>query len=206
MDVDAPPVLYCKGHLPLLNQKSIAIVGARNVSNFEINIAKSIAQTFVKNGINVVSGYAEGVDKSAHIGALEANGTTTMVLCFGIMNTLDKNELKNFNLEKNALFISQFPPYQGCSKRNKIAGPQRNNVICAMSEAVVVIKSGPEIDVSGKKSGTFDAAKYALEKNIPLYVLSPKKFDSPPKGNIDLIQAGGIEFSDPMEILNELKK
>ena len=56
MGDNAPPILYCKGYLPLLNQKGVSIVGARDVGDFEITITKSIAQKLAENGINVTSG------------------------------------------------------------------------------------------------------------------------------------------------------
>lgn len=160
MSDDAPPILYCKGYLPLLNQKGVSIVGARDVGDFEIIITKRIAQKLAEIGINVISGYAKGVDTSAHLGALEAHGTTTMILSFGINHLRIKKELKNFNWGKNALFVTQFSPHEKFSGQNAMI---RNKLVCAMSEAIVVIKSGPERDSSGKMSGTYDAGKTALK-------------------------------------------
>jgi DNA processing protein len=141
MGDNAPPILYCKGYLPLLNQKGVSIVGARDVGDFEITITKSIAQKLAENGINVTSGYAKGVDTSAHLGALEAHGTTTMILSFGTNHITIKRELKDLNWEKNTLFVTQFAPYENFSGQNAMT---RNKLVCAMSKAIVVIKSGPE--------------------------------------------------------------
>jgi DNA processing protein len=198
MGDDAPPILYCKGYLPLLNQKGVAIVGARDVGDFEIEITKSIAQKLAENGINVISGYAKGVDTSAHLGALEAHGTTTMILSFGTNHITIKKELKYLNWIKNALFVSQFAPYEKFSGQNAMT---RNKLVCAMSKAIVVIKSGPERDSSGKMSGTFDAGKSALKMGVPVFVLSPQVLKPAPQGNIDLIKLGGIEFSNGMDIV-----
>jgi DNA processing protein len=198
MGDNAPPILYCKGYLPLLNQKGVSIVGARDVGDFEITITKSIAQNLAENGINVTSGYAKGVDTSAHIGALESHGTTTMILSFGTNHITIKRELKELNWEKNALFVTQFAPYEKFSGQNAMT---RNKLVCAMSKAIVVIKSGPERDSSGKMSGTFDAGKSALKMGIPVFVLSPQVLNPTPQGNIDLIKLGGIEFSNGMDIV-----
>jgi len=195
---NAPPILYCKGYLPLLNQKGVSIVGARDVGEFEITIAKSIAQKLAENGINVISGYAKGVDTSAHLGALEAHGTTTMILSFGTNHITIKRELKDLNWEKNALFVTQFAPHEKFSGQNAMT---RNKLVCAMSKAIVIIKSGPERDSSGKMSGTFDAGKSALKMGVPVFVLSPQVLKPAPQGNIDLIKLGGIEFSNGVYIL-----
>jgi DNA processing protein len=198
MGDNAPPILYCKGYLPLLNLKGVSIVGARDVGEFEISITKSIAQKLAENGINVTSGYAKGVDTSAHLGALEAYGTTTMILSFGINHITIKRELKELNWEKNGLFVTQFAPYEKFSGQNAMT---RNKLVCAMSKAIVVIKSGPQRDSSGKMSGTFDAGKSALKIGIPVFVLSPQVLKPAPQGNIDLIKLGGIEFSNGMDIV-----
>jgi len=198
MQDNAPPILYCKGYLPLLNTKGVSIVGSRDVSDFGIMITKSIAQKLAENGINVTSGYAKGVDTSAHLGALEAQGTTTMILSFGVNYISIKREMKNFNWEKNSLFVTQFAPYEKFSGQNAMI---RNKLVCAMSKAIVVIASGPEKDSTGKMSGTFDAAKSALKMNIPVFVLSPQILQPVPQGNIDLIKLGGIEFSNGLDIV-----
>jgi DNA processing protein len=198
MGDNAPPILYCKGYLPLLNQKGVSIVGSRDVGDFEITITKSIAHKLAENGINVTSGYAKGVDTSAHLGALEALGTTTMILSFGINHITIRRELKNLNWEKNALFVTQFAPSEKFSGQNAMT---RNKLVCAMSKAIVVIKAGPERDSSGKMSGTFDAGKSALKMGIPVFVLSPQILNPPPQGNVDLIKLGGIEFSNGMDII-----
>lgn len=198
MQDNAPPVLYCKGYLPLLNKMGVSIVGARDVGDSEITITKSIAQKLAEEGINVTSGYAKGVDTSAHLGALEAHGTTIMILSFGTNHISIKRELKDLNWEKNSLFVTQFEPYEKFSGQNAMS---RNKLVCAMSKAMVVIKSGLEKDSDGKMSGTFDAGRSALKMNIPLFVLSPQVLRPVPQGNIGLIKLGGIEFSDVKDII-----
>ncbi len=203
MGDNAPPILYCKGNLALLNQKSIAIVGVRDADDFDSLITKKVAQKFAENGINVTSGYANGVDTAAHVGALEAQNTTTLVLSYGMNHMTIKKEMDELNWQKNALFVSQFVP------NKKFTGQQaaiRNILICALSEAVVVIKSGPEKDNSGKMSGTFNCGKSALKMGIPVFVLSPYTLKSPAQGNADLIKLGGIEFNNEMEILQRIEK
>jgi len=72
----------------------------------------------------------------------------------------------------------------------------RNNLICALSKAVVVIESGPERGAQGKMSGTFNTAQTALRTSLPLFVINPECFDNPPIGNANLIDLGG-ERLDP---------
>lgn len=200
---NAPPVLFCKGYLPLLNSDSISIVGSRDVSDFAIMLTKRIANRLADGGYNVTSGFAKGVDTSAHIGALESNGTTTMVLSYGFNHLSIKKDIKEFNWERNTLFISQFMPYEKFSGQNAMI---RNKLVCALAKAVIVISSGPERDSSGKMSGTFDAGLTALKYKIPLFVLNPSLLTPTPKGNIDLINIGGISLSNGNELVEYLSK
>ncbi len=185
------PVLFSKGRQKLLTSDGVAIVGSRNVSDEGIKAAKEIAADLAKHGKNVVSGYAKGVDSEAHLGALEAEGTTTIVLSYGIKELRTKRDFKEFNWNRDVLAVSQFHPDARWLARNAMA---RNRLVCALSRAVVVIESGPERDLKGKMSGTFDAGKTALDMKLPLFVVTPKYFAKLPKGNEDLIDLGGIEL------------
>lgn len=203
MSTNAPVLLYCKGYLPLLNTPGISIVGSRDVDEFSVMLTKSIASSLASHGFNVTSGYAKGVDTSAHLGALEGGGTTTMILSFGANYISVKKELRDLQWEKNSLFVTQFLPYEKFSGQNAMI---RNKLVCAMSRAIVVIASGPEKDSEGKMSGTFDAGKSALKMNIPVFVLSPQVLKPAPQGNIDLIKLGGIEFSNGQDIVKFLEE
>ena len=191
--LEIAPRLFIKGQRKLLTSAGIAIVGSRNVSDTGIRVARKFAADLANAGLNVVSGYAKGVDSEAHLGALAAEGTTTIVLPYGIKELRQKRAFKVFDWQRNVLAISQFDPDAKWSARNAMT---RNKLVCALSKAVVVIESGPERDSQGKMSGTFNTAKTARRMGLPLFVLDPRCFDNPPKGNADLIELGG-ECLDP---------
>ena len=193
--LDISPILFVKGQKKRLRSDSVTIVGARNVSDKGVRITRNLATDLVGKGINIVSGYAEGVDAEAHLGALEAEGTTTVVLSNGIKQLRQKSVFKKFNWDRDILAVSQFDPDTKWQAWN---ATERNQLVCALSKAVVVIESGPERDAQGKVSGTFITAKTALDMNLPLFVLNPRCLDNPPKGNADLIALGGYSL-DPAE-------
>lgn len=186
--LEIAPMLFIKGQRKLLISDGVAIVGSRNVSDTGIHVARKLATELASVGLNVVSGYAKGVDSEAHLGALAAEGTTTMVLPYGIKQLRQKSAFRKFDWQRDVLAVSQFDPNVKWLARNAMA---RNKLVCALSKAVVVIESGPEKDSQGKMSGTFNTAQTALSMNLPLFVLDPKCFDNPPKGNADLIDLGG---------------
>ena len=186
--LEISPVLFVKGQRKYLTTDSVAIVGSRNVSDKGIRYARKLAGDLAREGINVVSGYAKGVDSEAHLGALEADGTTTIVLPYGIKESQQKKLLKEFDWKRDVLVVSQFDPAVKWLARNAMI---RNKLVCALSKAVVVIESGPERDEQGKMSGTFNAAKTALKMERPLFVLDPSYLDNPSRGNAELIALGG---------------
>jgi DNA processing protein len=186
------PILFYKGNISLLKANSIAIAGSRNASNKGLEIARYIAKELAKHGKNIISGYAKGIDTNAHSGALEVDGTTTIVLSYGILEFKIKSNLKDFNWINNTLIVSQFFPEEKWSSKNAM---MRNKLIAFLSKGLIIIESGQEKDENEKMSGTFNTGKVALENNIPLFVLSPKCFQNPPSGNEKLIKLGGIEIT-----------
>lgn len=199
---DIPPILFVRGYLPLMQANSISIVGSRHIADDGLELAEILAKDLARQGFNVVSGYAKGVDSQAHYGALAVEGTTTIVLSLGILNFEAKKEFKPLFTSSNTLVVSQFSPNEKWLARNAMA---RNGLVCALSDALVVIASGPEIDDMGKMSGTFDAAKKALNMGLTVFVVSPSYFSNPPQGNIALIQLGCRELIPAMGITQIIK-
>ena len=184
--LEIAPMLFVQGKRKLLTLDGVAIVGSRNVSDAGIRIARKLAAELANAGLNVVSGYAKGVDSEAHLGALAAEGTTTIVLPYGIKELRQRSALKEFDWQRDVLAVSQFDPGVKWLARNAMA---RNKLVCALSKAVAVIESEQEM------SGTSNTAQTALDMKRPLFVLDPECFDNPLKGNVDLINLGGKRFN-----------
>lgn len=187
MEDSAPPLLYCRGYLQLLRSSGVAIVGSRNASQQSLALTARLAAQLADSGMNVISGYAKGIDTAAHIGALKAGGTTTAVLSSGIFDFVAKREFEGTEWKKNTMAISQFQPHEKWSARNAMT---RNRLVCALSEAVIVMEAGDERDEQGRMSGTFDAGKTALETGVPLFVVDPRILDNAPRGNARLLDLG----------------
>ena len=186
-----PAILYAQGNIDLLSRCGVAVVGARNVGEFAMRVAETLVSEMTRRGINIVSGCAKGIDSTAHLTALNANGTTTMVLAEGINKFSVKREIRPYLTCDNTLIISQFEPDSRWSVHFAMA---RNKLVCAMSSAVLVIVSGPERDHEGRMSGTFDAGITALKMDIPTFVVTPSYFDDHPEGNQVLIERGCFEL------------
>ena len=205
LDDNAPPLLFCLGDKKLLNAKNVAIIGARDVTDAGIEYARDITEKLTQKGFNIVSGYAKGVDSIAHLTALEFGGTTTIVLSHGIYEFKQKKEFFGIpEWSENTLVLSQFAPQVKWIARNAMI---RNETIVGLSNAVVVILSGPNKDSDNKMSGTFASGKSAVKYGVPLYVLKPELVENA-DGNKDLIRQGAVEFTPDniLQIMSDYEK
>ena len=160
---NAPPLLYAYGNLALLDKKALAIVGSRHASEESVNVAQSIARLMVQRDICVISGYAAGIDSSAHWGALENNGATVIVLPYGILDFKWKEPFNNVDgLDDRTLVISEFYPN---AKWNTWSAMQRNKTIVALSVGVFAVEFTED-------GGTFDTIKSAVRLKKPLFAIA----------------------------------
>ena len=84
-EIDDPPmVLYVKGDLSCLRQRTISIVGTRNPSVTGRETARRFAFDLAGQNLTIVSGLALGIDAAAHQGCLEASGSTIAVMGTGV--------------------------------------------------------------------------------------------------------------------------
>jgi DNA protecting protein DprA len=176
----SPPLLYVWGNLDLLQQKAVGFCGARDASSQGLTAAEDCATQLATWDWVVVSGGARGVDTMVHRTALINGGNTIIVLPEGILRYRLRSNLRQFISPKNALLISEFPPYMSWSVANAM---QRNRTVCGLSHALVVIEAG----ASG---GTFNAGKMALRLNVPLFVVDYAEPSASAAGNAYFLARG----------------
>lgn len=87
-----PEKLYVVGDEKILNEFSIAIVGARKCTEYGENISKSLAYNLARYGVNTISGMAKGIDTAAHIGTIMGKGKTIAVLRGRIWTYISKGK------------------------------------------------------------------------------------------------------------------
>ena len=193
---DKPIVLFAKGNIKLLNKKSIAIVGARKCSVYGRETAKKIAYDLAKNDICIISGLARGIDKYAHIGALEAGGNTVAVIGNGLDNIYpyENQDLSERIVKNNGLIVTE---YIIGTKPNKVNFPARNRIISGLSDGIVVVEAS-------KKSGALITANIGLEQGKEIYAV-PGNIDSPMSvGTNELIRDGAnvvLNYNDVLETI-----
>jgi DNA protecting protein DprA len=178
---NAPAVLFVKGNCSLLNAPGAGFCGSRKASKKGLAITARCAAQLAEARLNVVSGYAHGVDMAAHKSALEHGGATVFVLVEGILRFQVKSDIADLLTSENHLFVSQFPPRLTWSGRNAM---KRNSTIIGLSDAMILVESG-------LNGGTFAAGEETLKRNRPLFVIEYATPDPSAEANPYFIEKGG---------------
>lgn len=192
---DAPYGIYVKGCLPKAGGKNVAIVGARMCSEYGWAAAKELGRRLAAEGVCIVSGMARGIDAAGHTGALEGGGMTCAVLGCGVDVCYPKSNQKLYgDILQRGCILSEYPP--GLQPRPMFF-PQRNRLISAMSDVVIVVEAR-------EKSGSLITADFALEQGRDIYAVPGRIFDPLSAGCNNLIRQGAGIISNVNDFLKEL--
>lgn len=189
---DPPAIIYCMGNLDILENPKIAIVGSRKASSKGKEFAQALAANLSELGIVVVSGFAYGIDISAHIGAM-SKGSTIAVLGSGLKRIYPEAHKKYVNqLLDKGLIISEFPLNEPPMSYNF---PKRNRIISGLSLGVCVVEAS-------SKSGSLITARLALNQGREVFAVpaAPYMFNN---GTNKLIKEGAKLTENYMDILDE---
>lgn len=193
--IDDPPVgLYRKGE-PVPGSRCIAIVGTRKPTLYGLKLAGVFAGRLARAGFCIVSGLARGIDAAAHVGALDAGGSTVAVLGCGldIVYPPEHADLHERIACEGAVF-SEFPFGRRADRQTF---PMRNRLVSGMCEAVVVVESA----ASG---GSMITARLAGEQGRQVLALPGRVDQVSSAGCHQLIREGATLVTGAHEILEEL--
>ena len=164
---DPPLKLFVLGNKSILKENGIAIVGARNATDYGKKVAFQIAKELSENGINIISGLALGIDTFSHLGNLNVQsqvqsvkdvfkiGKTIAVLGSGIDKIYPEEniELARKIIKSGGCIVSEYP----CgTKPQKLNFPKRNRIISGLSNGILVVEAT-------KTSGALITAEFGLE-------------------------------------------
>lgn len=181
LKLNTPPVLSMIGNVQLLTNRKVGFSGSRKVSEKGIAVTRDcVEQLSREKDVSIVSGYAQGVDKEAHYTALQAGGSTIIVLPNGISSFYVRQELKDVWDWNRVLVISEYLPKDKWSVSRAM---NRNNTIIGLSDAMVVVEAG----LSG---GSLDAGLRSLEDKKPLFVPVYSDYPESALGNRILLERG----------------
>ncbi|MBO5336020.1 MAG: DNA-processing protein DprA [Lachnospiraceae bacterium] len=194
---DAPYGIFYKGALPSNDILSVAIIGARDCSEYGSYVAGELGRFLGERGVQVISGMARGIDGISQEAALLAGGSTTGVLGCGVDICYPKqNQALYHKILERGCILSSYPPGTLPKAQNF---PPRNRIVSGLADAVVVIEAR-------NKSGTLITVDMALEQGKEVYVVPGRITDRLSDGCNGLLKQGAGILLSPEEFLAEIRE
>lgn len=197
-DQNAPPLLYSRGDLDLLNRRRVGIVGTRNATEHGRTMAHKFGKVLSQNGVAVVSGLARGIDAAAHRGVLAAvkesteNAGPIAVVATGL-DVVYPREHQGLWQEvgERGLLLSENPPGTGPLPYRF---PLRNRIIAALSEVLLVVES--RLD-----GGSLITVREALDRGVTVMAVPGATSTKAAQGTNMLIRDGALVAIEPDDVL-----
>jgi DNA processing protein len=166
---DAPIVLYSRGNMDFNLQRSVGIVGTRQVSEYGKAVTETIIKDLVPFNALVVSGLAYGVDITAHRAAMKNDLPTIGVMASGLdviypsahQRTAREMQENGGIVTENAL----------ATKPDFMRFPARNRIIAGLSDVTIVVESA-------KKGGSLITVEFAQNYHREVFAV-PGSLHSP---------------------------
>ncbi len=193
--IDAPPpMLYIKGNAKLLQEPSVAIVGARQSSAAGTKLSRMFAKRLGEAGLVIVSGLARGIDGAAHEAALETGTVAVLAGGLDIIYPPEHEDLHNRIAEAGCL-VSEM----SCGFKPRAQDfPRRNRLISGITLGVLVVEAA-------RRSGTLVTARFAGEQGREVFAVPGHPLDPRAEGTNQLLKTGASLVTEPDDILEALQ-
>lgn len=194
---DPPITLYVAGDWrTCLELPSVAVIGSRRCTTYGRNAAAMLAQDLAERGICIVSGFARGIDTSAHNGAMRGGGRTVAVMGTGIDDVYpaENRRVADKILETGGAIVSQFPLGTPPLRDNF---PYRNRIISGLSLAVLVVEAS-------ERSGSLITARLAMEQDRELMAVPGNITSRNSYGTNYLLKSGAKLVQHWQDVVTEL--
>ena len=194
---DTPFCIYYKGQLPKEELVSVAIIGARECSDYGEYVAVELGKILGERRIQVISGMARGIDGISQSAALKAGGSSFGVLGCGVDICYPKSNRKLYHeLCLTGGILSEYPP--GTEPMAKLF-PPRNRIVSGLADVLVVIEAR-------QRSGTSITVEMALEQGKDIYAVPGRVTDRLSDGCNRMIKEGAHVFLSPEDFIEDLKQ
>jgi DNA processing protein len=195
-----PPLLYIwsPDNPQWQPQRAVALVGTRQPDRRGVRLTEELTEALVHSGFGIISGGALGIDTAAHTAALRTNGQTIAIVATGVDRVYppQNRELYRHIRQSGGAIVSEHPPG---TMPEKGFFPQRNRLIAAMSEAVVVVQCRAQ-------SGALNTATHARKLDIPVMTLPGRPREELAAGPHKLLREGALLVETGQEVASLLQK
>jgi DNA processing protein len=193
---DPPIILFAKGNLSLLKEQKFTIIGTRHPTEQGMLNAFSFAENLANLNLTIISGMADGIDRHAHLGALQGSGKTIGVIGTGIDRIYPASNKDLFHkVAENGLLLSEFALGTTPFVSNF---PRRNRIVAGLSMGTLVIESA--ID-----GGSMITANMALEMGREVMAIPGSIHNPVARGCHKLIKTGAKLIETTNDIIEELQ-
>ena len=194
---DHPFGIYYKGRMPQPQKLAVAVVGARECSDYGRFIATELGKELGTAGIQVISGMARGIDGVSQLAALEAEGESYAILGNGvdICYPRENRPIYDRMLVQGGV-LSTYPP--GTAPKPQLF-PPRNRIVSGLADVLVVVEAR-------QKSGTLITVDMALEQGREVYAVPGRITDRLSDGCNKLVKDGALVFLSPRDFMEGLRQ
>ncbi len=191
-----PRTLYVRGELPPDDVPTVAIIGAREATDYGLDVARTFGRVLASRGIGIISGMAVGADSAGQWGAVDAKGKTYAVFGCGLNICYPARNFRLYDeILKHGGGVMSEVPLDSPPLRKQFA--TRNRIISGLADAVIVIEAR-------EHSGTSITVNNALDQGKQVFALPGRITDSLSKGCNQLIKDGAEILTSPEDVLEFL--
>lgn len=177
--VDGPLLFFHSGNIDIQRKTLISVVGTRNITSYGRAQCEKLIADLAPFDPVIISGFAYGVDITAHQAAVQHKLQTIACLAHGLNQIYPKVHKKYVSqMEAHGGFISEFWSDDPFDRTNFL---KRNRIIAGISEATIVIESAA-------KGGSLVTADIANSYNRDVFAMPGRVTDSQSEGCNNLIK------------------
>ncbi|MGB3775382.1 MAG: DNA-processing protein DprA [Leeuwenhoekiella sp.] len=177
--IDGPVLLFKRGNIDFSNRRMLSIVGTRKVTSHGVAQTQQLIEDLAILNPIIISGFAYGVDITAHRAAVQNNLQTIGILAHGLNQIYPRSHKKYMEeVEENGGFLSDFWSSDTFDRKNFL---RRNRIIAGMSEATIVVESAA-------KGGSLVTADIANSYNREVFAMPGRPNDNQSIGCNNLIK------------------
>lgn len=191
---DSPMMLYYKGNADLNAEKTVGIVGTRNITDYGRYVVEKLIEDLATDNVMIISGLAYGVDAAAHRAALKYDLATVGVLGHGMQTIYpaENRKLSTNMIEKGGILTE----FVSGTKPDRENFPQRNRIVAGMVDCLVVIESALKggAMITAEIANSYDREVFAMPGRVgDIYSEGCNQLIKTNKANL-LVNAADIRY------------